>query len=113
VLTRQGVLARDAMWIHHYEMIEGYWKDHPHFSYILNATTTAVTGKSVTYKDLNGVEHTIECDSVVVNGGVKPLRQEALQYYGLAKRYFIIGDCNEPGSVRECNRIAFAVASQI
>lgn len=113
VLTRQDVLAKDAKWIHHYDIIERYWKNHQYFNYILNATTTSVTGKSVMYKDSNGVEHTIECDSVVVNGGVKPLRQEALKYSGLTSRYFIIGDCYKPGSIRECNRTAFAAASQI
>lgn len=58
-------------------------------------------------------EYTIDCDSVVVCGGVAPEMEEGLKFSGSARQFFLIGDCNEPGRVADCTRAAYAAASQI
>ncbi|MBN1624987.1 MAG: FAD-dependent oxidoreductase, partial [Deltaproteobacteria bacterium] len=84
------------------------------FNYILNATATGISVGKVTYRDAKGSEKSIQADSVVIFGGLKPRQEEAMKFYGSANGFFIIGDCTgNGGDVRKCNRIAFAAASRI
>jgi len=84
------------------------------FSYILQATTTRISDGKVTYQDNRGQEKSIQADSVVIFGGLKPNQDEAMIFSGSAPGFFIIGDCTgNGGDVRKCNRIAFAAASRI
>jgi 2,4-dienoyl-CoA reductase-like NADH-dependent reductase (Old Yellow Enzyme family)/thioredoxin reductase len=84
------------------------------FSYVLEATATSISNGKVIYKDAKGQEKSIPADGVVVFGGFKPRKDEALKFYGSANGFFIIGDCTgNGGDVRKCNRIAFAAASRI
>lgn len=67
------------------------WARYPNFSAVYHATTLRVAPNSVTYiKD--GVETTIECDSVVVNGGYEGCIEEALQYAGCSRQFYLAGD---------------------
>ena len=113
VLTRQRTIATDANQIHYIHAMMDYCNERKNFSYIAKASTVAVTDTSVTYKDAEGVEHTIECDSVVLASGVKPEQEAALQFQGLARQFIMVGDCHKPGRVLDCTRSAYAAASQI
>ena len=113
VLSRQKRLAPDTNPIHYREMMDDYIKERPAFSYVLQASTTKIGDGFVAYTDADGNEHTVECDSVVISGGVRPLQDEALRYAGTANKFFMAGDCTKPGNVHDCNREAFAAASQI
>lgn len=67
------------------------WANYPNFKPVYEATTLRVTPNSVTYvKD--GVETTVECDSVVVNGGYQSCIEEALQYGDCAPLFYLAGD---------------------
>jgi NADPH-dependent 2,4-dienoyl-CoA reductase/sulfur reductase-like enzyme len=84
------------------------------FGYILEATATGITNGKVTYQDSKGQEKSISADSVVLFGGLRPRKDEALKFYGSANGFFIVGDCTgNGGDIRKCNRIAFAAASRI
>lgn len=113
VLTRQKVLAPEAAQVHYVEMLHNACKWEPNFSHITQATTTKIEADGVTYLDADGSEHKIPCDDVVLSGGVKPTIDEAMQFYGCAERFYLVGDCNQPGSIQTCMRSAFATASQI
>lgn len=113
VLTRQNALATDATPIHYLEMFRDAWEALDGFSSIVNAVTTAVTENSVTYRLSDGSVHTLDCDSVVVCGGMRPLQDEAMSFGGLTPLYFTAGDCVQPANVRECVRAAFAAANNI
>ena len=67
----------------------------------------------VMYVNAEGKEKTINADSVVVSAGRRPRLDEALEFYGSANRFFLIGDCRAPGNVHKCMRTAFATASQL
>jgi hypothetical protein len=75
----------------------------------------------VTYVDANGGEKSINADNVVIYAGRKPRQDEALQFYGSAERFFMIGDCSSEGDIVKlsdgCVRTgiftAFGAASQI
>jgi len=113
VLTRQDRLAYDATPIHYVEMVRHAWQQLKNFSFITRATTVAIDRGAVTYLDPQGGDHRIECDGVVVAGGMRPRWDEAMRFYGSAERFFLIGDCNEVGSVHTSVRSAFGAASQL
>jgi NADPH-dependent 2,4-dienoyl-CoA reductase/sulfur reductase-like enzyme len=113
VLTRQDRLASDATPVHYYEMMRHSWEGMENFRYITGATTVAIEPGRVVYRDRDGVEQSIEADGVVLSGGMRPLYDEAMQFYGTASRFFLIGDCSEVGSVQTCIRSAFGAASQL
>jgi len=70
------------------------WYIYDNLKPVFEATTIKVTPTSVTYKDKDGNEHTIECDSVVVSGGYKPLTEEALRYSTCTPQFYLAGDCD-------------------
>ncbi|MCE5253651.1 MAG: FAD-dependent oxidoreductase [Actinomycetia bacterium] len=113
VLTRQDRLAYDATPIHYVEMVRHAWQQLETFSFVTNAVTTAIKKGAVTYRQADGVEKTIECDDIVVAGGMNPRWDEALSFHGTADRFFMIGDCREVGSVQTSIRSAFGAASQL
>lgn len=94
-------------------MLHNACKWEPNFSHITHATTTRIDPDGVVYTDADGVEHKILCDDVILSAGVKPCMDEALEFYGSADRFYLIGDCSQPGSIQTCMRSAFSIASQI
>jgi thioredoxin reductase len=107
VLTRQDILMKKDFRAHGYhqqheiiipELGYGYtgtaWEIYTNLTPVYNAVTLRVTPDSVTYlKD--GVEATLTCDSVVVNGGYRGCIEEALRYVGCAPELFLAGDVEE------------------
>ena len=126
VLTRQDEIAHDASHLHaitmaivtydpkdYHEIIKCAWEKYPDFHSIVNATTTEVTEKTVCYTDENGVSHTLEADSVVICGGMKAQRDEALAFYGAAPRFFMTGDCEKVANLQAGNRSAMGKVAQL
>lgn len=113
VLTRGKILAPDTTPIHYRQDFTNYHGALPNFHYVKEVTTTEIGDGYVKYADKQGAEHTIECDSVIALGGMEPLQDEAMSFYGCADRIFMIGDCREVGCVRDVNRDAYAAAYQI
>lgn len=62
------------------------------FKYALGSQTTVITENSVTYVDAEGIEHTVECDSVVISGGRRACVDECMEFAGLAPKFFVVGD---------------------
>ena len=126
VLTRQFELAHDASHLHaitmaivtydpedHHEIIKCAWEKYPSFHGIVHASTTAVTPTSVTYLDQDGVSQLLEADSVVICGGMKAQRDEALAFYGAAPRFFMTGDCEKVANLQAGNRSAMGKVAQL
>jgi 2,4-dienoyl-CoA reductase-like NADH-dependent reductase (Old Yellow Enzyme family)/thioredoxin reductase len=113
VLTRNERLAYDATPIHYVEMVRHVWEKMENFHYLTNVTTTDVAKGKVTYKGADGVETTLEADDVVLSGGMEPRYDEAVQFFGSADRFFLIGDCGGVGSVQTCMRTALGAVSQL
>lgn len=126
VLTRQKSIGHDCSRLHYITMafvgidpetgrqsMRPAWEKYDNLTGIVGVTTTKVEGGKVTYVDQAGVENTIEADSVVLCGGMKPNRDEALSFYGYSDQFFVIGDANGCGNLQRCNRDAFSKASQI
>jgi len=106
-------LAPNAPPAHFYNMFRDAWEGQPNLRCLAKARCTGIGGNQVTYADADGREHTIEAGSVVIAVGVKPMSDLALQFYGSADRFFMIGDCNVVGNVQKALRSAFSVASML
>lgn len=125
VLTRQNRLAHDASGLHYITMAwlkplkNGYgletnaWEKYDNLKGILNVSTKSIENGVVTYVDKDGVEHTLEADSVVICGGAKPRLMEAMAYADAADSFFAVGDCNKGGNIQRCTRDAYAAACRI
>jgi 2,4-dienoyl-CoA reductase-like NADH-dependent reductase (Old Yellow Enzyme family)/thioredoxin reductase len=99
---------------HYPEIIVETYSDLKNFSIIPQGTATGISNGKVTYKDAGGSEKSVSGDSVVLFSGLKPKKDEALQFVGTAKQFFIVGDCGEQGgTIQRCTRSAFFAASQV
>lgn len=67
------------------------------------------------YDETNAVTEmiTLPFDSLVVSDGRKSSTEKAEQFRGLAKEYYVIGDCVKPGDIKAANASAYAAAMQI
>ncbi len=113
VLEMTDSLAPEATAIHYYSMFKEAWESIPTFHSVVNATVTCVEDDCVKYKDKEGVEHAIPCDSVVISLGMRPLTQEALSFYGSADRFALVGDCRKPATIEQAMRSAYAVSHSV
>ena len=125
MLTRQKCIAHDCSRLHyitmafikedadggHHEAAE--WERYDRFESHVSVTTTAVNGNTVTYVDADGTEHQVTADNIVICGGHRALKDEALAYASCASQFFAIGDCVGAGNVQVCNRQAYARATLI
>jgi 2,4-dienoyl-CoA reductase-like NADH-dependent reductase (Old Yellow Enzyme family)/thioredoxin reductase len=113
VLEMRDTLAADTTLIHYRSMFEEAWQALDNFSYILNARCSGIKGNEVTYIDAKGDEKAIKADSVVVSTGMKANTAEALEFYGIADRFYMIGDCKRPAAIQQAMRSAFSISSII
>lgn len=113
VIEMTHMLAPESTAIHYYSMFSEVWENLPNFTGIVNARVTGITDDVVTYMDKEGVEHAIECDSVVISLGMKAKTEEALSFFGSADRFEIIGDAKKPATVQQAMRSAFAVSHSV
>lgn len=124
VLSRNFILMQDEMKPHgvhnsHVKLEEGLdyggmvpmWETLEHFTAITKATTTAVTPDSVTYEK-DGESYTIFCDSVIVNGGYRKCKEEAMAYAGCTPEFYIAGDVDDKcGNIQQGNVNAYGIAA--
>ena len=75
--------------------------------------TLKIEPGKVTYQNYKRDIKTIECDDVVVNGGIVPNHQASTAFVGCCREYYVIGDARQSGTMRHAIRDAFAVAHQI
>ena len=113
VLEMRDKIAADATFMHYLDQFQAAWEAVPGFSFIVNASATHISETGVTYRDENGAEHTLEADTVVLSAGMKAKRDEALEFYGCGKRFYMVGDCRKPSTIQMVNRSAYATASVI
>lgn len=126
VLTRQEVLMKSEFHIRGphmaFEIIEpelgyggigGAWTKYENLKPVYHATTKKVTPTAVTYEK-DGVETTIEADTVIVSGGYTPYAEEALRYADCTKEFYIVGDADKGcSSLMESNRRSFGRVSML
>lgn len=85
------------------------------FSFALKATTTRISDGKVFYRDAEGNERSVQADSVVIHGGLKPKQEEAMKFSGSAETaFFMIGDCTgRCGNIQKSIRSAYFMAYQV
>ena len=113
VLVRRDALAINTPMLHYRSMVEDAWKAEPNFSSIVNATVTGIDPDGVRYKDKEGTEHKLICDTVVLSAGMTALTDDAMAFSGIAPEFYMVGDCVRTGNIQTVTRSAFGVANMI
>lgn len=113
VLEMRDELAADTTFMHYRSMFQAAWESIPSFHSILNATAKEISAGQVTYTDQEGQDHTLPADCVILSVGMRAKADEALSFYGSAPRFYMIGDCKQPGTIQTTNRNAYAVSVTI
>ncbi len=78
-----------------------------------SAVTTKIEPGRVYLTDKDGNEQVVECDDVVVSGGMEPSRDAAIAFHGTAPEFYTIGDCQNAGNLRNAIYDAYAVSMRI
>jgi thioredoxin reductase len=101
--------------VHWPEYIVDAYEHLDNFYYILEAMPKGISEGKVTYIDAKGSEKSIQADSVVLYGGLRQKKVDALKFAGSAKNSFLaIGECGgKGGNILNVTRSAFFAASQI
>ena len=110
VLEMTDALAREAIRGHYYSMIRDAWEAEENFSFILNATCTAITPEGVEYQDPEGNVHIVRADDILLSAGMRAKTEEALRYGGAGQYFRAIGDCRKAASVQQAVRSAYTTA---
>lgn len=113
VIEMRDELAADSTFVHYRSMFEAAWEAIPTFRYVLNATAKKIASDHVTYTDKNGEDHDLAADSVVLSVGMRSKTDEAMSFYGVGSRFFMVGDCLKVGTIQTGVRTAYAAANNI
>lgn len=113
VIEMTDMLAREANHGHYYSMVKAAWEGEENFTGITNAAVIAIGKNSVTYRDAEGVEHTIPCDSVVLSAGMRAKTEEALEYAKAGEMFRLVGDCQKAASLQQAVRSGWTAAKTI
>jgi 2,4-dienoyl-CoA reductase-like NADH-dependent reductase (Old Yellow Enzyme family)/thioredoxin reductase len=108
------MIPKTAIGPHNKENQIDIYQNHPNISYELETMPVSITGGKVVYRDASGKEKSVTADSVVINTGLKPKMEEALEFIGSAGQVLLVGDCTgKAGTVQKTIRSAFFMASQV
>ena len=110
VVEMQGILSPESVPVHFRSLFEKTWEEQEGFDYVLNATCTGIYEDHVSYRDRDGVEHSIEADNVLLAAGLRANSDIALPFYTGKARTWMIGSCDTPGSIQAVNRSAYGVS---
>ncbi len=113
VLEMTDTLASDATFIHYRSQLEKNWTAEPNLKTETNASATQITENGVYYKDADGNEIFADAETVIIAAGMRPKTDASMQFYGAAKEFYMIGDCQRPGSVQTTTRNVFYTTSTI
>lgn len=113
ILEMTDMLAREANHGHYYSMVKAAWEGESNFTGITNATVTEIRENSVTYRDADGVLHTVSCDGVVLSAGMQAKTNEAMEYGKAGSLFRMVGDCQKPASLQQAVRSGWTAAMTI
>ena len=88
------------------EELQGQVGDHCKAA-LTGATCTGISAQGVTYKDKQGAEHTVPCDTVILAMGMKSLKAEAESFRDCAQDFRAIGDCVKVSNVQKAVRAGY------
>lgn len=113
VLEGTSMLAANSTAIHYRSMFEAAWKKLPSLKTIVNAKVETITADGVVYRNMNGETNTVPADTVVISVGMRAKSDEAIAFYGKAKEFYMVGDCEKVGSIQTTNRSVYFTSNLI
>jgi pyruvate/2-oxoglutarate dehydrogenase complex dihydrolipoamide dehydrogenase (E3) component len=113
VLEMGDMLASKTTPVHYYSMAREAWDNTENLTPVLFARATAIEAEKVLYIDKNGREQSVPAESVVIAVGYQPNNDLAMEFAGIADRFFAIGDCEKVGSIQTVMRSAYGSACML
>lgn len=113
IIGRRRLIAMDSTPIHYYSMFREQWEKLPNFKPYTSCDVTAIDGTGVVFRAGDGVEHRIDCDTVILASGMQSCRSEAEALFVPGVRCHLIGDCNKVGNIQKLNRNVFGLTSSL
>lgn len=111
-IGRENIVAYDLNPVHQRAYYNLWVRDFG-VTEIHNAVTTQILPGKVVYQTQDGALHEVECDDIVVAGGMEPNAEEAMAFYGSAPEFYAIGDCRDTGTMRTAIRDAYSLTMKI
>lgn len=105
VLSHRHHLAEDGWSIHAYSLMNHRWESNHDFTGLIDAATRENEPGTVTILQ-NGSVKRLECDDIVLSGGVDSNIEEPLSFGLCASQFFNIGDSRRAENLQYCNRSA-------
>ncbi|MBQ9036204.1 MAG: FAD-dependent oxidoreductase [Erysipelotrichaceae bacterium] len=78
-----------------------------------NVKVTQINKKSVSYVAADGKEINEKADCVIIATGLKARREEAFSFFTGEYSVHMIGDCTNPGKIKDANEDAYFLAANI
>jgi 2,4-dienoyl-CoA reductase-like NADH-dependent reductase (Old Yellow Enzyme family)/NADPH-dependent 2,4-dienoyl-CoA reductase/sulfur reductase-like enzyme len=104
-------IAKDASLVSRITLMEQLQENGVQFRN--EVTLDEITDKGIIVRDKNGNRNEIETDTVVLSLGVKPLRETAEKFRGLAREFHVIGDCSRPRNLMSAVHDAFNITAEM
>ena len=84
-----------------------------HIKTLCSHKVTEITKSGVTCQDHNGVETTLEADTIIIATGLSANREETTPYENLGLKTVKIGDCSQARNIYSCFHEAWRTVFQI
>jgi 2,4-dienoyl-CoA reductase-like NADH-dependent reductase (Old Yellow Enzyme family)/thioredoxin reductase len=104
-------IAKDASLVSKITLLEMLHENGVQFKN--EVTLEEITGKGIIVRDKTGSRNEIAADTVVLSLGVRPLRESVEEFRGLAKEFYVIGDCSRPRNLMSSIHDAFNITAEM
>jgi 2,4-dienoyl-CoA reductase-like NADH-dependent reductase (Old Yellow Enzyme family)/thioredoxin reductase len=110
-MITEAEVAKDASFVARITLIEQL---HEHGVQFKNEVMLdEITVKGIIVRDKMGNRNEIAADTVVLSLGVRPLRERAEEFRGLAREFHVIGDCSRPRNLMSAIHDAFTITAEM
>ncbi|MGN1413975.1 MAG: FAD-dependent oxidoreductase [Anaerovoracaceae bacterium] len=113
ILEKRDALAADAAPLHYRDMLKAEWENQAGLSWETGAAVTRVESGRVYFADKENREKEAVFDNLILAAGFEMKAEEAMDFYGTADEFHMIGNCAVAGGLNKVNRSAYCTCVRI
>lgn len=113
ILEMKEELAADAAPLHYRDMFKAEWENTDRLTWTTRARVTEIRGGKVCYVCSDGQEGEIAFDTLVLAAGTAANAEQAMDFYGTAGEFHMVGNCVVPGGLNTVNRNTYFTCTRI
>ncbi len=108
LIARTDQIARSGNQLYRISLLH-HLKSCKNLKVLFNTKVLQIDKTGVTI-ERGGVQEHLDSDHSIISIGMRPLKEEAFELYGITPRTYMIGDCNAIGKVNEATNEGYAIA---